>query len=68
MVPKLYFPGASRAGQIDMHSPARSPSTPMDRLKVLINSSTPIVVMETIEECGRCVWFESLAPVKPRDI
>jgi ATPase family associated with various cellular activities (AAA) len=27
-----------------------SPATPMDRLKVLINSSTPIVVMETIEE------------------
>src|SRR6202167_3111034 len=26
------------------------PVTPMDRLKVLINSSTPIVVMETIEE------------------
>src|SRR5580658_7625034 len=26
------------------------PVTPMDRLKVLINSSTPIVIMETIEE------------------
>src|ERR1700681_301962 len=25
-------------------------STPFDRLKVLINSSTPIVVMETVEE------------------
>jgi hypothetical protein len=33
-------------GQIDMNSPA----SPLDRLKVLINSSTPIVVMETIEE------------------
>jgi AAA+ superfamily predicted ATPase len=27
-----------------------SPITPLDRLKVLINSSTPIVVMETVEE------------------
>jgi hypothetical protein len=27
-----------------------SPATPLDRLKVLINSSTPIVVMETVEE------------------
>jgi ATP-dependent 26S proteasome regulatory subunit len=26
------------------------PQTPMERLKILINSSTPIVVMETIEE------------------
>jgi hypothetical protein len=45
-------------GQIDMNSPVRQPQTtaqttaqtPIDRLKVLINSSTPIVVMETIEE------------------
>lgn len=29
-------------GQIDMNS--------LERLKVLINSSTPIVVMETVEE------------------
>ncbi len=29
---------------------ALSASTPLDRLKVLINSSTPIVVMETVEE------------------
>ena len=35
-------------GQIDMNLP-QSPS-PIDRLKVLINSSTPIVVMETVEE------------------
>jgi len=28
----------------------RLPQAPLDRLKVLINSSTPIVVMETIEE------------------
>jgi ATP-dependent 26S proteasome regulatory subunit len=34
------------SGQIGMNSPA----SPLDRLKVLINSSTPIVVMETIEE------------------
>ena len=27
-----------------------SPQSPIDRLKVLINSSTPIVVMETVEE------------------
>ena len=41
-----------------MNSPVRSPQTPpqiplqtpMDRLKILINSSTPIVVMETVEE------------------
>ncbi len=41
-----------------MSSPARPPQitaqitvqSPIDRLKVLINSSTPIVVMETIEE------------------
>src|ERR1700675_4789895 len=26
------------------------PPSPLDRLKVLINSSTPIVVMETVEE------------------
>src|SRR5712691_10470281 len=31
-----------RPGQINMN--------PLDRLKVLINSSTPIVVMETVEE------------------
>jgi ATPase family associated with various cellular activities (AAA)/AAA+ lid domain len=36
------------SGQIDMNSP-QSPS-PIERLKVLINSSTPIVVMETVEE------------------
>jgi hypothetical protein len=37
-----------------MNSPAMSsvkpPVNPLDRLKVLINSSTPIVVMETVEE------------------
>src|SRR5271170_1942766 len=33
-----------------MDSPARPPQSPLDRLKVLINSSTPIVVMETVEE------------------
>jgi len=38
-----------------MNSPAAQPQSPppqslMDRLKVLINSSTPIVVMETVEE------------------
>src|SRR5208337_237780 len=33
-------------GQIDMNAP----QSPIDRLKVLINSSTPIVVMETVEE------------------
>lgn len=33
-------------GQIDMNSP----QSPIDRLKVLINSSTPIIVMETVEE------------------
>lgn len=39
---------------MDMHTPAtpmeRPPQSPLDRLKVLINSSTPIVVMETVEE------------------
>ena len=31
--------------------PVASPSSnPLDRLKVLVNSSTPIVVMETVEE------------------
>src|SRR5580704_6590309 len=37
-----------------MNSPTRQPQitaqSPIDRLKVLINSSTPIVVMETVEE------------------
>src|SRR5271167_3066139 len=33
-----------------MNSPARAPQTPIDRLKVLLNSSTPIVVIETVEE------------------
>jgi hypothetical protein len=37
-----------------MNTPAKLPQSPpqnsMDRLKVLINSSTPIVVMETVEE------------------
>ncbi|MGA2967238.1 MAG: AAA family ATPase [Terriglobales bacterium] len=33
-----------------MNSPAQPPEQPIDRLKVLINSSTPIVVMETVEE------------------
>src|SRR5271157_5202200 len=33
-----------------MNSPERPPQSPIDRLKVLINSSTPIVVMETVEE------------------
>src|SRR6266851_2772044 len=37
-------------GQMDMNSPATPPQSPIDRLKVLINSSTPIVVMETVEE------------------
>ena len=45
-------------GQIDMSSPAKpvlnppshTRANPLDRLKVLINSSTPIVVMETVEE------------------
>ncbi len=32
-----------------MNSPT-TPQTPLDRLKVLFNSSTPIVVMETVEE------------------
>jgi hypothetical protein len=32
-----------------MNSPA-TPQSPLDRLKVLFNSSTPIVVMETVEE------------------
>jgi ATP-dependent 26S proteasome regulatory subunit len=32
-----------------MNSPA-APQTPLERLKVLLNSSTPIVVMETVEE------------------
>ena len=35
-------------------------STPLDRLKVLINSSTPIVVMETVEE-SRAVALIRLA-------
>jgi hypothetical protein len=30
--------------------PVKPPVNPLDRLKVLINSSTPIVVMETVEE------------------
>jgi hypothetical protein len=33
-----------------MNSPATPPQSPIDRLKVLINSSTPIVIMETVEE------------------
>lgn len=33
-------------GQTDMNAP----QTPIERLKVLLNSSTPIVVMETVEE------------------
>ncbi len=33
-------------GQIDMNAT----QSPIDRLKVLINSSTPIIVMETVEE------------------
>jgi AAA+ superfamily predicted ATPase len=33
-----------------MNSPAISTPTPIERMKVLINSSTPIVVMETVEE------------------
>src|ERR1700686_505118 len=33
-----------------LSSAALSPVSPMDRLKILINSSTPIVVMETVEE------------------
>jgi AAA+ superfamily predicted ATPase len=41
-------------GQIDMSSlenPEQSPpQSSLDRLKVLINSSTPIIVMETVEE------------------
>src|ERR1700686_1288979 len=40
---------------MDMNSPATPPQSPpplspIDRLKVLINSSTPIVIMETVEE------------------
>ena len=46
------------SGQTDMNSllgppvvpPQKSSTNPMDRLKVLINSSTPIVVIETVEE------------------
>src|SRR5216684_4153896 len=46
------------SGQIHMNSFERPiqnplpspPQSPLDRLKVLINSSTPIVVMETVEE------------------
>ncbi len=30
--------------------PNRPPQSPLDRLKILVNSSTPIVVMETVEE------------------
>jgi len=37
-------------GQIPMNSPPSPSPSPLDRLKVLINSSTPIVVMETVEE------------------
>src|SRR5208283_3355092 len=37
-------------GQIHMNSPQSPPQSPIERLKVLINSSTPIVVMETVEE------------------
>jgi len=33
-----------------MNSPPSPSPSPLDRLKVLINSSTPIVVMETVEE------------------
>src|SRR5271166_824656 len=33
-----------------MNSLPTLPASPLDRLKVLINSSTPIVVMETVEE------------------
>ncbi len=34
-----------------IQNPLPSPlQSPLDRLKVLINSSTPIVVMETVEE------------------
>ena len=33
-------------GQTDMNPT----QTPIDRLKVLLNSSTPIVIMETVEE------------------
>jgi ATPase family associated with various cellular activities (AAA) len=33
-----------------MNPPQSPPQSPIDRLKVLINSSTPIVVMETVEE------------------
>ncbi len=39
---------------MDLHTPAapveKFSQSPLDRLKVLINSSTPIVVMETVEE------------------
>jgi len=41
-------------GQIDMNSVAKLPQSPapnpLNRLKVLVNSSTPIVIMETVEE------------------
>src|SRR5260370_757299 len=33
-----------------MNSLEKPPQQPIDRLKVLINSSTPIIVMETVEE------------------
>src|ERR1700729_564591 len=33
-----------------VNSPVKSPDKALDRLKILINSSTPILVMETVEE------------------
>src|ERR1700675_4963666 len=58
IAPGRYFGGSRscilreqvRPGQMDMNSPATPPQSPIDRLKVLINSSTPIVIMETVEE------------------
>ncbi len=44
--PNLYSTGASQAGS-NGYEPAMNS---LDRLKILINSSTPIVIMETIEE------------------
>jgi hypothetical protein len=37
-------------GQLHMNSSQSLNKSPLDRLKVLLNSSTPIVIMETVEE------------------
>ena len=36
---------------------------PIDRLKILINSSTPIVVMETVEEVRALLWCARPVPI-----